>query len=166
MCYCYTSCLLITYNVLGELDAWKILDVLVVRVDNLGELASVDHFLVDVHGNARIKHFWVLQDVVSDNLCDGGAPATNRTNKPKQSVRQCTLEQNKQVKVPTKQNKQKKWTKNERQPKKRTKLRAARTCSNPPQFARLSLSLCLLRLPPPRLSYDKNTRLTLSIRNS
>lgn len=44
-----------THHILGQLLAGQILDVLVLRVDDLRELLALDHLLEDPHPNRRIE---------------------------------------------------------------------------------------------------------------
>ena len=67
-----------SHDILGQLDARKILDILVLLVDDLRELAlgailQLDHLLIDPHGNLR---FDVRQTgaVASDEGGDGRTP--------------------------------------------------------------------------------------------
>lgn len=53
---------------------WEILDVLVLGVDDLGELLAVDHLLEDPHVDLLHEHVRVLGGVLTHQLCDGGAP--------------------------------------------------------------------------------------------
>ena len=46
-------------------------------VDDLGQLASVDHLLVDVHANFIFERI-EFADIATDDLCDGRTPSSKR----------------------------------------------------------------------------------------
>ena len=58
-----------------QINAWQILDVLVLGVDDLRQLLSIHHLLKHPHGHIPLKFVRLLQGIVANDLGDGRAPA-------------------------------------------------------------------------------------------
>lgn len=66
-------------DVFRQLVTSQVLDILMCRVYDFRQLSTVDHFLVDVHGNIIIKGGQPLA-IVSNDLCNGRPPETWNLN--------------------------------------------------------------------------------------
>lgn len=62
-----------SYHIGRQRVAREVFDVLVLRIDDLGELPPVDHFLINPHVYHRVEAVGGLH-VAPDYFGDGGAP--------------------------------------------------------------------------------------------
>lgn len=60
--YCSTN------HIFWEFDAWQVLDVFMLSVDDLRQLSAVNHLLVHVHLNFWVKFFLPLHHIFSKNF--------------------------------------------------------------------------------------------------
>lgn len=66
----------ISHQILWQLDVWQVLDVLVLCVDDVGEVLAANGLLEDPHVDSCGKEILVDGRVLGDDLGDGGAPVT------------------------------------------------------------------------------------------
>lgn len=66
----------VSHKVLRQLDAWEVLDVLVLRVDDFSQLSALNLFFEHPHVDLLLEEVRLFSSVLGHKLGHGGTPVT------------------------------------------------------------------------------------------